>query len=331
MICEMIWLWIGFFVLIILLLALDLGVFHRKAHAFSLREAVGWSLFWIALGLAFCAPVYLIYERHWFGATVAPAGGLVSGGAQAVVRYLTAYLLEKSLSVDNIFVISMLFSSFRVPARHQHRVLFWGIVGALFARGAMIAGGVWLVHRFTWIFYVFGAYLGYAGVKMLGSKHEEGAGPAASRSIRLLRRILPIASNDHEHGGRFTTRVDGKFAFTELMLALVAVELTDVVFAVDSIPAVLAITAEPFIVVTSNVFAVLGLRSLYFILADMITRFRYLKVALAGLLIYIGAKMVLHHWFKIPNLVSLGVVLGALVLGVIASSVAGRGGPRDRR
>lgn len=324
----MIWLWIGFFALIIMLLVLDLGVFHRKSHAISIREAMGWTLFWIALGLAFCGPVYLIYEHHWFGASIAPAGGLVTGGAQAVVRYITAYLLEKSLSVDNIFVISMLFTSFRVPAQHQHRVLFWGIVGALMARGAMIAGGVWLVHSFSWIFYVFGAYLGYAGIKLLVSKHdEEGSGPESSWSTRLLRRVLPVASGDH--GGRFTTRVDGKFAFTELMLALVAVELTDVVFAVDSIPAVLAITTEPFIVVTSNVFAILGLRSLYFVLADMISRFRYLKLALAGLLIYIGVKMILHTWVKIPNLVSLGVVLGVLVLGVVASLLAGQREPGD--
>jgi tellurite resistance protein TerC len=321
----MIWLWIGFFVLIIALLALDLGVFHRRSHAIGVREAMGWTLFWIALGLAFCGPVYLIYEHHWFGAAVAPGGDLVSDGAQAVVRYLTAYLLEKSLSVDNIFVISMLFSSFRVPARHQHRVLFWGIVGALVARGAMIGGGIWLVTRFTWIFYVFGAYLGYAGVKLLLARHEEGEA-RPSRLGRVIRRVLPVARGDH--GGRFTTRVRGRFAFTELMLALIAVELTDVVFALDSIPAVLAITAEPFIVVTSNVFAILGLRALYFVLAEMISRFRYLKLALAGLLIYIGLKMILHSLIKIPNLVSLGVVLGALVLGVVASLAAR--GPRRR-
>lgn len=317
----MIWLWLAFFALITLLLVLDLGVFHSKSHVISIREATGWTVFWITLGVAFGGLVFAIYEYQWFGANLEPAAGsLVSGGTQAVVQYITAYLLEKSLSVDNIFVIAMIFSSFRVPAQYQHRVLFWGIVGALVTRGAMIAGGVWLVQHFSWIFYVFGGYLCYAGVKMLITKDHTGDEPASNWMTRLIKRVLPIVPGDHD--GRFTTRTDGKFAFTELSLALITVELTDIVFAVDSIPAVLAITADPFIVVTSNVFAILGLRSLYFVVADMMTRFRYLKIALAALLVFIGVKMILHSWVKIPNLLSLGVVLAMITIGVTASLIA---------
>ena len=258
----MLTLWIGFFAAVLVMLALDLGVFHRESHAVGIREALGWTAVWMALGLAFGGLVYLIYERRWFGATVqAGPGQLTGGGLQAMGQYLTAYLLEKSLSVDNIFVISIIFGSFGVPARHQHRVLFWGILGALVARGAMIAGGVWLVARFTWVFYIFGTYLAGTGIRMLTVKHDpQGEGPAESWFTRLMRRLLPMAAGEHD--GKFWAREEGRVVFTRLFLALLAVEATDVIFAVDSVPAVLAVSADPFIVVTSNVFAILGLRSL---------------------------------------------------------------------
>lgn len=310
-------LWVGFVVLVLGLLALDLGVLHRGAHVDSIGRATGWSVFWIGLGLAFSGVIYMVYEGHWLGAALhdGPAGA-AAGGWEALVDYLTAYLLEKSLSIDNLFVIALIFASFGVAPEHQHRVLFWGIVGALVLRGAMILGGVWLVRQFEWILYVFGVYLVYAGARIAFAKHST-AGPGGHWSVRLARRILPIASGPH--GGRFTTRENGRFHFTELVIVLFTVELTDVVFAVDSVPAVLAITTEPFLVITSNVFAILGLRALYFVLAGMITSFRFLKPALALLLVYVGGKMIAHDHVHIPNLVSLGVILGVVAIGVVAS------------
>jgi tellurite resistance protein TerC len=285
------WLWLGFFALVFIMLALDLGVFHRKAHEISLREALGWTTFWVTLGLSFSGIVYLMYEHHWGGAGTHGEGAHLHG-ADAMILYLTGYLLEESLSIDNLFVISMLMSSFRVPGKYQHRLLFWGIMGALVFRGAMITGGVWLVNRFTWTFYVFGGFLG-------------------------IRKILPVAKEDH--GGRLMARENGKVVFTYLAIALLAIELTDIVFAVDSVPAILAVTTEPFIVITSNVFAILGLRSLYFVLAGMMSKFRYLKTALSILLVIIGAKMLAHDVFHVPNLVSLSLVVGIVGIGVATS------------
>ncbi len=315
----MFWLFCGFFLLVLALLALDLGVFHRKAHAISLREAAGWTVFWVTLGVSFSGLIFLIYEHHWFGASCPAEGGESVGGGLAVARYLTAYVIEKSLSIDNIFVMSLLFRSFAVPAEHQHRVLFWGIVGALVFRGAMIAGGVWLVSRFSWSFYIFGGYLAFAGIKLLLSKHDhdEPIDGGQNRLVRLLQRMLPIT--DQDHGDRFVAREGGRLVFTRLAVALVAIELTDVVFAVDSIPAVLAISTESFIVVTSNVFAILGLRSLYFVLASMIGRFRYLTYALAALLVFIGGKMIAHSFFKISTGLSLAIVVGLVAAGMLAS------------
>jgi tellurite resistance protein TerC len=310
-------LWAGFVLLVLALLALDLGVLHRRPRRESIRQAAAWSVFWISLGLAFAGVIYAVYEHHWLGASLVGAGAAGRPeGTEAVVQYVTGYLLEKSLSIDNLFVIALVFTSFRVSPEHQHRVLFWGIVGALFFRGAMIFGGVWLVRHFTWIFYLFGAYLIFAGAKILVVPGD-GTHAAEHWSVRWARRILPVAAGPHD--GRFVTRVDGRLAITELVVALLTIELTDVVFAVDSVPAVLAITTEPFVVVTSNVFAILGLRALYFVLAGMLASFRYLRVALAVLLAYIGAKMVLHDVVRIPNLLSLGIILGLVAAGVIAS------------
>lgn len=309
---PVIWLWIAFFILIAVLLALDLFVFHRDAHEISLREAGGWTILWIACGLAFGGVVYGIYEHHWFGIT--PNDHTVDG-SQALFEYLTAYILEKSLSVDNIFVIAMLFSTFRVPQVYQHRVLFWGILGAIAARAVIIASGLWLISHFTWMFYVFGAFLVFTGVRMLRASEDEGG--EAGRVIELARRYLPVAKEPH--GNRFFARENGRLVVTYLALALIAIEVTDLVFAVDSVPAVLSVSTEPFVVVTSNVFAILGLRSLYFVLADMLQRFHYLQHALAILLIIIGVKMGLHDVFKIPSVLALVLVLVVVGAGILLS------------
>jgi len=353
----------GFIVLVLILLALDLGVFHRTAHVVSVREALGWSAFWIALGLAFAVLIYFGYERHWLGLGLTPdlmtaapqtvegVGLVYNDGYNATVKYVTGYLVEKSLAVDNIFVIAMLFGFFAVPAMYQHRVLFWGIVGALVMRGAMIAVGAQLIQRFTWIIYVFGAFLIATGIKMLLLKTDE-TDPNRNLVVRLTRRLFPVS--ERFHGQHFFVRagsaasheaatpgagvevdrvVDaapaGTLLATPLFLALVMVEFTDVIFAVDSIPAIFAITADPYLVFTSNVFAILGLRSLYFALAGMIDEFRHLKVALAFVLMVVGVKMMTHVWLKELlgrhfNLYLLGVVLLILAAGVVASLVASR-------
>jgi tellurite resistance protein TerC len=316
----MVWLWLGFTALVVLLLVLDLGVFHRNAHEVSLREASVWTVVWITLGLSFTGIVYLIYKGHWFGAELTN-GNATGGAGQAALLYVTGYVLEKSLSVDNIFVISVIFRTFRVEPRFRHRVLFWGIIGAIVLRAGMILGGAWLVHRFAWVFYVFGLYLAYTGVKLFLEKGTE-VDPETSAFIRLARRFLPVARQDH--GPHLIAREGNRQVLTRLGLVLVAVEGTDVIFALDSIPAILAITTDSFIVFTSNIFAILGLRSLYFILEGMMGRFRHLQVALAFVLVFIGAKMLLHDLFVFPNLVSLGVILGAVTVGVLASLLSDR-------
>ena len=311
----MTWLWLGFFTLVFIMLALDLGVFHRKAHEISLREALGWTTFWVSLGLSFSGLVYLMYENHWGGAGTKVTPHL--HGVDAMVLYLTGYLLEESLSVDNLFVISLLMSSMRVPGKYQHRLLFWGILGALVFRGAMIIGGVWLVNRFTWTFYVFGGFLVISGIRMMFAGDDAEPEPEASWFFRIIRKVIPMAKQDH--GSRLVARENGKTVFTYLAVALLSIELTDIVFAVDSVPAILAVTTEPFIVITSNVFAILGLRSLYFVLAGMMSKFRYLKTALSILLVIIGAKMLAHDFYHVPNLVSLSVVVGVVGIGVATS------------
>ncbi len=311
----MTWLWLGFFALVLILLALDLGVFHRKAHEISLREALGWTTFWVALGLSFSGVVYLMYEHHWGGAGTFDEKHL--HGLDAMILYLTGYLLEESLSVDNLFVISLLMTSMRVPGKYQHRLLFWGILGALVFRGTMIIGGVWLVNRFTWTFYIFGGFLVISGIRMLFAGDDDEPEPEASWFFRAIRKVIPIAKDDH--GSRLLAKENGKVVFTYLAVALLAIELTDIVFAVDSVPAILAVTTEPFIVITSNVFAILGLRSLYFVLAGMMSKFRYLKTALSILLVIIGAKMLAHDVYHVANLVSLSVVVGVVGIGVATS------------
>jgi tellurite resistance protein TerC len=344
----MLWFFTGFIAFVLFLLALDLGVFHRKAHEVSLKEAIGWSLVWIALGLAFTGFIYFAYENHWagIGTLPDPVDGQINDGRNAALKYVTGYVVEKSLSVDNIFVIAMLFGFFAVPAIYQHRVLFWGIIGALIMRGAMIAVGAKLIAEFHWILYVFGVFLIFTAIKMLLIKTDH-ADPNQNIIVRLVRRWIPVT--DRFHGEHFIvragspasheaetptapqaidSRVDrakaGTLMLTPLALALIMVETTDLIFAVDSIPAIFAITADPFLVFTSNVFAILGLRSLYFALAGMLSAFRYLKPALALVLAVVGVKMLIAPWLKEMlgpnfNLYLLAVVLGILALGVAAS------------
>ncbi len=317
----MTYLWIGFVAFVLAMLALDLGVFHKQDHKVGVKEASVWTGVWITLGLSFSAFVYFLYEQHWFGVRLAQPEGLMSEGLEAASLYVTGYLLEKSLSVDNIFVIALLFETFKVDQAHRHRVLFWGILGALLMRAGMIFGGVWLVSRFDWVFYVFGAYLIFTAVQLLrGEDEDEDAHD--SFFVRAACRVLPIHRGEHD--GRFIMKVSQeggapRTRFTMLFLALVAIEWTDCVFALDSIPAVLAITTEPFLVFTSNIFAILGLRSLFFVLNDMLDRFDALKYALAFILAFIGFKMVAHDFVHIPNVASLGVILGSVVIAVIYS------------
>lgn len=335
----MIWLWIGFIAFVLLMLALDLGVFHRHAHVISIKEAIIWTIVWATLGISFAGFVYLAYEGRWFGlgTQVDAADGLVNDGATAVEKYLTGYIVEKSLSVDNVFVIAMIFGFFAVPSIYQHRVLFWGILGALVMRGAMIALGNVLITHFHWVLYLFGAFLVFTAIKMLIFKADHGA-PNLNWIVRLTRRFFPVT--DQFHGEKFLIRAKpdpaeqgltgvrrGALMLTPLALALILVETTDVIFAVDSIPAIFAITADPFLVFTSNVFAILGLRSLYFALAGLIDKFRYLKVSLALVLLVVGLKMFLAEWLKHSlgkhfNFYLLGLILSILTAGVIASVAA---------
>lgn len=292
------WLWAGFNLFVLAMLALDLGVFHRKAHAVSIREATVWSLVWVALALLFNVGIWTF-----------------AGGDKAI-EFFTGYLIEKSLSVDNIFVFALIFSYFAVPAKVQHRVLFWGVLGALVLRAVFILAGAALLAAFHWIIYVFGAFLIVTGLKMALHRDEE-IHPEKNPLLRLVRRLVPVTGD--YRGGRFFVREAGRRMATPLFLVLVLVESTDVVFAVDSIPAIFAVTLDPFIVYTSNVFAILGLRSLYFVLAGVMQKFVYLKLGLSAVLVFVGVKMALVDVFKIPSLVSLAVVAALLALSIVAS------------
>lgn len=315
------WLYAGFVALVLVFLALDLGVFHRTAHAVSMKEAITWTIVWVGAALLFNGFVYLAYEGHWLGigTAVQQLDGTVRdvGGWEAAKLYLTGYVVEKSLAMDNVFVIAMIFTYFAVPAKYQHRVLFWGIVGALLMRGVMIGVGAALIQQFSWIVYVFGGFLILTAIKM-ALVRSEGIDPERNLLVRLVRRLYPVSTE--YHGDRFLVRINGVRTATPLMLALVMVEFTDLIFAVDSIPAIFAVTADPFLVFTSNIFAILGLRSLYFCLAGMLDRFHYLKPALVAILLFVGVKMMLvHSSFKVDNTVSLLVVVGILAAGVVAS------------
>jgi len=291
-------LWAGFIGFVLMMLAIDLGIFHRKAHEVSLKEAGAWSAVWVAFAGVFTALVYT-----WFG-------------PERALEFTTGYLIEKALAVDNIFVFVIIFSAFSIPAAYQHRVLFWGVLGALVMRAAFILAGGAFLQRFHWAIYVFGGILAITGVKLLVQRNQE-IHPERNPLVRAFQRIFPVT---HEPAGdKFTVLKNGRRYATPLLLALVAVEVTDLIFAVDSIPAIFAVTSDPFIVFTSNIFAILGLRSLYFLLAGIITKFVYLKVGLSLVLIFVGAKMLLMDVYKIPIAVSLGIIASILGMSVVVS------------
>ena len=301
-------LWVGFVVFILLMLALDLGVFHRKAHAVSGKEALTWSLVWISLALTFNAIIYFAWDRMMPGSSYT--------NREAALAFLAGYLIEKSLSVDNIFVFILIFSFFAVPAAYQHRVLFWGILGALLMRGTLILLGAALLEQFHWVIYVFGAFLIFTGIRMWNHQGEQ-VHPEKNPVVKIFRRFMPVTESFEKD--KFFIRRAGRIMATPLFLILLIVETTDLVFAVDSIPAIFAVTHEAFIVYTSNVFAILGLRALYFLLADVMDKFEYLKFGLAAVLTFVGFKMIITDFYKIPIGISLGVVAGILALSVIAS------------
>jgi tellurite resistance protein TerC len=295
---QQLWLWIGFSVFVLAMLALDLGVFHRKSHTVSMKEALTWSGVWMTLALLFGAGVW-----HW------------RGGTQGL-EFLTGYLVELSLSVDNLFVFLLIFAYFKVPAQYQHKVLFWGILGALLMRAVFIGAGIALIQRFHWVIYVFGGVLVISGIKMALEKDKE-VHPEKNPVLKLIRRFMPVTTEYHE--GHFFVKKDHRWVATPLFVVLLMLETTDLVFAVDSVPAVLAITTDPFIVYTSNVFAILGLRSMFFAVAGIMKLFHYLHYGLAAVLVFVGAKMLLADFYKIPTLASLLVIVGLLGVAVVAS------------
>jgi len=290
--------WGVFNIFVLAMLAIDLGVFHRKSHEVKIKEALVWSAIWISLALLFNLGLYY-FE-----------------GSKVALEFLTGYLIEKSLSVDNIFVFILVFSYFAVPAKYQHKVLFWGIIGALVMRAILIVVGAALLAKFHWIIYIFGGFLIFTGLKMLFAG-ENKMNPENSWIVRLLKKFVPVSST--YDGDHFFFRKNGVLWATPLFVVLLVVEATDLVFAVDSIPAIFAVTTDPFIVYTSNVFAILGLRSLYFALAGMVDKFRYLKVGLSFVLMFVGIKMSIVGFYKIPIVLSLLVIVGILTVSVLAS------------
>jgi tellurite resistance protein TerC len=298
------WGWVGFNVVVLAILALDLGVLHRRSEKVSLKEAATWSAVWVALSLAFA---FAIYQTM---------------GKESGLEFLTGYLIEYALSVDNIFVFVLIFTYFGVPEKYQHRVLFWGIIGALVLRGVMIVAGSALVTRFAWTLYIFGAFLVFTGLRMALQKDEDVYNPERDPILRLARRLVPVT--DDYHGDKFFVRQPGKtgrsgYAATPLFIVLLIVDTTDIIFATDSIPAIFAVTRDPFIVYTSNICAVLGLRALYFLLASVVDKFVYLKLGLSLVLVFIGGKMLLEHFVHLPIVASLGVVGAVLAASIVAS------------
>ena len=299
--------WIGFAVFVALLLFLDLFVLNAKDHVPRTREALGQTALWMTIGLSFSGFIYLAYTNGWVDSAL-PA-------RTATINYLTGYLVELSLSMDNVFVIAVIFGYFQVPAMYQHRVLFWGILGAVFFRLAMILAGVYLLEQFDWMFYVFGVLLLYSAYKMVGKGEE--VHPADNPIIKVVKKVVPVTSE--YHGNHFWVRKRHVLAATPLFVALVMVETTDVIFAIDSIPAILGITTESFLVFSSNILAVLGLRALYFVLSSMIDKFGYLKYSLAIILTFVGIKLMLHQVWHPAEWISLVVIFFTLAAGVIIS------------
>ncbi|HEX9814214.1 MAG TPA: TerC family protein [Myxococcota bacterium] len=315
--------WFGLVALLVAMLALDLGVFHRRARAQTTGEALVWSAVWIATAFCFNGFIYFAYDNHWMG--IGLEVGQESGGRQAAIEFLTAYLVEKSLSLDNILVIAVIFNYFAIPLANQHRVLFWGVVGALVLRAIFIVSGLALVERFAWTTYILGALLLAMAVKMLVDRNNH-LRPEESRLIRAVERRFAVTSE--LHGPAFFARIDGRWVATPLFLTLIVVESSDLLFAIDSVPAVIAVTNDNFLAFSSNAFAILGLRSLYFVIAPLIAKFRLLKICLIFILAFIGAKMLLTHHYPLPTSVSLSFILGALGVGIVASLLGvGRDAP----
>lgn len=294
------YMWVGFLVLVVIMLVIDLGVFHRQAHEVKIKEALIWSAVWIVLSLIFN---YVIYQYL---------------GKEKALEFLAGYLIEKSLSVDNLFVFIMLFSYFNVSPKYQHKVLFWGIIGALVMRAIFIFAGVALLERFHWLIYIFGGFLIYSGLTML-KPHQTDIDPNKNPLVKLFTRFFPVTSD--MHGGKFFVRINTKLFATPLFVVLIIVEFTDLIFAVDSIPAILAVSKDTFIIFTSNVFAILGLRALYFALAGITQYFYYLKYGLAAILSFVGIKMIISSFYKIPIVVSLIMIFSILIISILASLV----------
>ncbi|MDC6351476.1 TerC family protein [Zeaxanthinibacter sp. PT1] len=304
------WIWGSFILLIIIFLALDLGVFNRKDHVIRTKEAAIWTSVWVSVAMGFSGVIYWLFSA---GMIENPTG-LTPGSA--VLKYITGYLIELSLSIDNVFVIAVIFSSFAIPAKYQHRVLFWGILGAIVFRAIMIVFGVALINKFEWIIYVFGVFLLYTAYKMFKSDAEDYK-PKDSFVFKQVKKLYPITTAIDGH--KFFIRRMGIKAATPLFVALIVIELTDILFALDSIPAILAITSDPFIVFSSNIFAILGLRSMYFLISRMLAKFRYIHYSLVVILAFVGLKMLFSHFLHLEEWVSLTVILVALLGGIAAS------------
>ncbi|WP_298122162.1 TerC family protein [Flavobacterium sp.] len=304
--------WILFFALVFVILALDLGVFNKTPHIISSKEASKWTGIWVTLSFLFSGVIYWLYGTDYINNSTALSQ------TDAALKFITGYLIELSLSVDNIFVIAVIFASFKIPQKYQHRVLFWGILGAIIFRGLMISFGVIIINKFTWTTYLFGAFLIFTAIKMYFSKEEDDFEPKDSFVYKTLGKIIPITS-EHDKEKFFILNHKGKKAATPLFVALIVIEVMDVLFAVDSVPAILAITSDPFIVFSSNIFAILGLRSMYFFLANMLEKFSYLEYSLIAILTFVGVKMIAHDYIHIPEWASLGFIALALLVGVLYS------------
>ena len=303
--------WILFFALVFVILALDLGVFNKTPHVISTKEASKWTAIWVSFSLLFSGVIYWLYGTNY----IANPNGLSQTGA--ALKFVTGYLIELSLSVDNIFVIAIIFASFKIPQKFQHRVLFWGILGAIVFRGLMISFGVVLINKFSWTTYLFGAFLIFTAIKMLFTNEEDDFQPKDSFIYKTTGKIIPITSEMNEE--RFFIKIDNKYFATPLFVTLIVIEVMDVLFAVDSVPAILAITSDPFLVFSSNIFAILGLRSMYFFLANMLEKFQYLEYSLIVILTFVGLKMLLHDFVEIPEWASLLVIAASLVVGIFVS------------
>ena len=303
--------WILFFVMVLVILALDLGVFNKTPHIISTKEASKWTAIWVSLSFAFSGIIYWIYGTDY----ITNPNNLTQTGA--ALKFITGYLIELSLSVDNIFVIAIIFAAFKIPQKYQHRVLFWGILGAIFFRGLMISFGVILINKFSWTTYLFGAFLLFTALKMLFSKEEEDFDPKHSFVYKTIGKLIPITHESHKE--HFFVKINNKNFATPLFVALIVIEVMDVLFAVDSVPAILAITSDPFLVFSSNIFAILGLRSMYFFLANMLEKFSYLEYSLIAILSFVGLKMLLHDYIEISEWVSLGFIAVSLLAGILVS------------